>query len=109
VTTIILGNADNLSVSDDNSAGDTISLGEGAGDTVSVVSSTNDSSGDRDAVDAGGDSDDTISWAMALVTSPTPQATVEVRPSSAMATTTRSISSKAATIRSSSATAIMMR
>ena len=37
MTTIILGNANNLSVSDDNSIGDTIILGNGVNDLVSAI------------------------------------------------------------------------
>ena len=39
MATIILGNGGNLSVSDDNSDGDTIILGNGVNDAVSAASS----------------------------------------------------------------------
>jgi hypothetical protein len=42
MTTIILGNSDNLSVSDDNRNGDTIILGNGINDVVSAIGSQSD-------------------------------------------------------------------
>ena len=42
MTTFILGNGDNLSVSDDNSNGTTIILGNGINDMVSAIGSQND-------------------------------------------------------------------
>ena len=42
MTTIIYGNENNLSVSDDNSNGDTIIVGNGIDDFVSANNSSND-------------------------------------------------------------------
>ena len=54
MTTIILGNGNNLSVSDDNSNGDTIIVGNGINDTVSA----NDSS--YDTITLGNGAGDTV-------------------------------------------------
>ena len=55
MTTIIDGNANNLSVSDDSSNGDTIILGNGIDDTVSANSSS------YDAITLGNGAGDTAS------------------------------------------------
>ena len=70
MTKIILGNGNDLSVSDDNSNGDTIIVGNGVGDLVSAVGSSNDTitlgNGAGDTVNVGlplgivGSSNDTI-------------------------------------------------
>ena len=64
MATIILGNGGNLSVSDDNSDGDTIILGNGANDVVSAASSQYDTiilgNGANDTVSADYSQYDTI-------------------------------------------------
>ncbi len=111
MTTIILGNANNLSVSDDNSIGDTIILGDGIDDTVSANSSSYDTislgTGSGDTVSASFSSYEQSASAMAPVTlSPPTYSRAIPLP---LAITTQSPSATAPMIVWASSTAAMTR